>query len=97
MTTPPEDEGGKLTPEQSGALIRWERGRRSRNVVATVCTVLWTALLIFTFLFPRIWPFAMVAIIGLVMFHVAWINRQVDPLVKLLDQDSKQASERQAR
>jgi hypothetical protein len=44
--------------------------------------------------FPRVLPFAIIAVVGLVTLHAVRLHRRLDALMELLDEDIKRATER---
>jgi|SRR5579872_3918084 len=103
MTTLTKDEVRKLTPEQQEAVgivearriwLRQqllERARRYRgmNVIAGLLMGAAGGLAVFSAAMPRALPFAIIAVTALVGFHAAGLNRRLDALMQLLDDDIK--------
>ena len=100
----------KLTPEQQetiGSLeaqrIRMrqqllERARcyRGRGLIEGLLIAVVCGLAMYGLASPRALPFAVMALIFLVWFHVAGLNRRLDALMQLLDHDISQDSSRRS-
>ena len=108
MKTLTKEEVGKLTPEQQEALGSMEvqhirsrqqllaRARRGMNVAIGLFTGLASGLAILGVAFPRVLPFAIIALVCLVTVHATRLNQRLDALLELFDEDIKRVTERQS-
>ena len=104
-----KDRVRKLTPEQQEAFgaikarrLRsrqqlQERARRGMSVGVGLLTGLAGGLAIVSTALPRVLPFAIIAVVGLVTFHANRLYRRLDALMELLDEDIKITTEREQR
>jgi len=107
MTTLTKDQVGKLPPEQQEALAaaamgrirsRQELSKRARRGVsgwAGVWAGLTLAIASSSIVLPRALPFAIIAVAGLVGYHVSRLYRRLDAMMELFDQETKIVTERE--
>ena len=107
MTPLTKDQVRKLPPEQQDALAHaevqrlqarqqlLERANRQMGAMASICIGAVCGLAGMSFLFPRALPYIIMAVIGLLMYQVRRLDRRLDALMKLLENDIKRATTKQ--